>query len=66
VVKPHQDLGRSGPVCPLVPGALERRTLWLAPEQIADRGMSDVVELINGYQRLLLDAQPTAGDDTRY
>jgi hypothetical protein len=66
VVKPHQDLGRSGPVCPFVPGALERRTLWLAPEQIADRGVPDVVELINGYQRLLLDAQPTAGDDTSY
>jgi Domain of unknown function (DUF6875) len=35
VVKPHQDLGRAGPVCPFVPGALERKTLWLAPEQIA-------------------------------
>ncbi len=66
VVKPHQDLGRSGPVCPFVPGSLERRTLWLAPEQIADRGVPDVVELINGYQRLFLDAQPTAGDDTSY
>jgi hypothetical protein len=63
VVKPHQDLGRAGPVCPFVPGALERKTLWLAPEQIADRDVPDVVELINGYQRLFLDAQPTDGDD---
>jgi hypothetical protein len=31
VVTPHKDLGRAGPVCPFVPGALERRTLWLAP-----------------------------------
>ena len=30
VVKPHKDLGRAGPVCPFVPGALERKTLWLA------------------------------------
>lgn len=37
VAKPNRDLGRSGSVCPFVPGALERRTLWLAPEQIADR-----------------------------
>lgn len=37
VAKPSRDLGRSGSVCPFVPGALERRTLWLAPEQIADR-----------------------------
>ena len=45
VVKPHKDLGRAGPVCPFVPGALERKTLWLAPEQIADRDVPDVVEL---------------------
>ena len=37
VARPHEDLGRAGPVCPFVPGALERKTLWLAPEQIADR-----------------------------
>ncbi len=66
VVKPHKDLGRAGPVCPFVPGALERKTLWLAPEQIADRDVPDVVELINGYQRLFLDAQPTDGDDANY
>ncbi len=66
VVKPHKDLGRAGPVCPFVPGALERKTLWLAPEQIADWDVPDVVELINSYQRLFLDAQPTDGDDASY
>ena len=66
VVRPHKDLGRAGPVCPFVPGSLERKTLWLAPEQIADRSVLDVVELIKGYQRLFLDAQPTDGDDRIY
>jgi hypothetical protein len=66
VVKPHKDLGRAGPVCPFVPGALERKTLWLAPERIADRDVPDVVELIGGYQRLFLDGQPTDGDDASY
>jgi hypothetical protein len=41
VVQPHKDLGRAGPVCPFVPEALERKTLWLAPEQIVDRDMPD-------------------------
>ena len=63
VVKPHKDLGRAGTVCPFVPGSLERKTLWLAPEQIADRGVPEVVELMNGYKRLFLDTQPTDGDD---
>ena len=66
VVKPHKDLGRAGPVCPFVPGALERRTLWLAPEQIADRDVPAVVELMDGYQTLFLDARPTDGDDAKY
>jgi uncharacterized protein DUF6875 len=66
VVRPHEDLGRAGPVCPFVPGALERKTLWLAPEQIADRSVSAVVELMNGYKSLFLDAQPTDGDDAKY
>jgi hypothetical protein len=63
VVKPHQDLGRPGTVCPFVPRSLERKTLWLAPEQIADRDVPDVVELMKGYQRLLLATPPTDGDD---
>src|ERR1700752_24282 len=66
VVKPHKDLGRAGTVCPFVPGSLERKTLWLAPEQIADRDVPEVAELMNGYKRLLLDTRPTDGDDVIY
>jgi len=67
VVRPHKDLiGRDGTVCPFVPGSLEREVLWLAPEQIAERSAPDVVELISGYQKLLLTAQPASGDDAYY
>ena len=44
--RPHKDLGRAGPVCPFVPGAWERQTLWLAPEEIADQSVQAVVQLI--------------------
>jgi hypothetical protein len=68
VTKPHPDLvGRAGPVCPFVPVALERRELWLAPEQTADRDVpAVVVELMKGYKSLLLDAQPTDDDEPNY
>jgi hypothetical protein len=66
VVKPHKDLGRAGTVCPFVHGSLERKTLWLAPEQIADRDVPEVVELMSGYKRLLLDTRPAVGDDVIY
>jgi hypothetical protein len=66
VVEPHKDLGRAGTVCPFVPGSLERKTLWLASEQIADRDVPEVVELMSGYKRLLLDTGPTDGADVIY
>jgi hypothetical protein len=66
VVKPHKDLGRAGTVCPFVPGSLERKVLWLAPEHIADRTNTDVVELVGRYKRVLQEARPTGGDDALY
>jgi hypothetical protein len=66
VVRPQKDLGRDGPVCPFVPGALERRTLWLAAEQIAKLDAPAVVELMNGYVSRFLDAEPRDGDDAKY
>jgi hypothetical protein len=66
VVNPHKDLGRPGTVCPVVPGSLERKVLWLAPEQIADWGGRDAIELVRGYKRLFLETEPTGGDDADY
>jgi len=66
VVRPHEELGRAGPVCPFVPRSLERRTLWLAPEQVADRDVAEVVDLVNDYKSLLLAAEPLTGDEADY
>jgi hypothetical protein len=66
VARPHKDLGRAGPVCPFVPGAMDRRTLWLAPEQIVGRSATDLVQRIDGYKQVLLRARPVEGDDTSY
>jgi hypothetical protein len=61
VARPNKDLGRPGPVCPFVGGASEGQTLWLTPEQIANQSVPDVVQLMNGYKKLLLRAQPYGG-----
>jgi hypothetical protein len=63
VARPNKDLGRAGPVCPFVPGALDQKALWLAPEQIANQSVLDVVQLVNGYKSLLQRARPHAGND---
>ena len=49
-----------------MPRACELKTLWLAPERIADRSVPDIVQLISVYQKLFLAAQPVNGDDATY
>ena len=66
VACPHKDLGREGAVCPFVPESLERKTLWLASEHIADLSVPDVVRLITGYKTQFLHAQPIDGDGANY
>lgn len=66
VVQPHADLGRSGTVCPFVPGSLQRRSLHFAPERVAGLDAQQVVDLFRDYQRLFLATPPTDGDDAPY
>jgi hypothetical protein len=66
IVRPNDDLGRSGPVCPFAPVSLDRKTLWLAPEHVSGRSVTDVVDLISGYQRLFVGVRPTDADDAIY
>lgn len=66
VATPNEHLGRTGAVCPFVPGALERKTLWLAPEQLTNRSVRDFVQLVSDYKQLLLRAQPVNGDEVTY
>jgi hypothetical protein len=66
VARPHDDLGRAGSVCPFVPGALGRKTLWLVPARIADKSASDVVGLVKGYKTLFMHTQPIEGDEADY
>ena len=66
VARQHRDIGRDGPVCPFVPVAWEHKTLWLAAERSAGRSAPDVIQLIAGYKRMLLAAEPVDGDDANY
>jgi hypothetical protein len=66
IVRPNDDLGRSGPVCPFVSVSLERKTLWLAPEHVGGRSVADLVDLVSGYQQLFLGAEPTDAHDAIY
>jgi hypothetical protein len=66
VATPNEDLGRSGPVCPFVPGARARQTLWLVAEHTKERSMADVVQVVDRHKQQLLRASPVDGDDADY
>lgn len=64
LARPHPDLGRSGPVCPFVPGAIAQDTIWLA--HVAEgRGSRDaIVDIVRGYRDLFLELEPKTGDSS--
>jgi hypothetical protein len=66
VASPNKDIGRAGPVCPFVPGGLERRTIWLAPERVSNQSVAEVIRLLDHYKRVLLRAEPVDGEDADY
>jgi hypothetical protein len=49
---PHPDLGRRGPVCPWVRGALARGTFWLALHEGAGIDQAGAIEVMNRYRDL--------------
>ncbi len=66
IIHPSKELGRAGPVCPFTVVALERKTLWLAPERSEGRSTESLVKLIENYKRLLLDSPPLDGSDAEH
>jgi|GEM_PF-382512 len=60
--RPNRDLGRPGPVCPFVPGAVAQDTVWLT---LAEYGPSDraaIVEAVDRYRNRFLELEPKQGD----
>ncbi len=45
---------------------METKTVWLAPEQIADRSFADILRLVSDYKSLFLETPPRDGEGGRY
>jgi hypothetical protein len=61
IVKPHADLGRSGPVCPFLPRALREDTVLF--QTVHTEGMSpeSVDSMVKQYASIFLTREPTKG-----
>lgn len=58
--RPHPDLGRPGPVCPFVPGAIAQDTIWLGSVAATDR--REIAAIVSNYRDLFLELEPKTGD----
>jgi hypothetical protein len=66
IITPNNELGRSGPICPFTPVALQHDALWLALEHTTGRSLSEMIERLKGYNQLLLLNAPTQGEIADY
>lgn len=66
IIQPNPELGRSGPICPFTPVALEYDALWLALEHTRGPTMPEMVRCIEAYSRRLLANAPADGDIAEY
>ena len=62
LARPHPELGRSGPVCPFVPGAIAQDTIWLGVVDHRTEDRAAIKEAIGRYRDLFLNLEPKDGD----
>lgn len=63
LAKPHPELGRSGPVCPFVPRALELNTIWLTVIRTEIPDEDQIKEIVGCYRDIFLELEPQDGGD---
>ncbi|MBE9179856.1 hypothetical protein IQ268_14895 [Oculatella sp. LEGE 06141] len=62
LAKPHPELGRSGPVCPFVPRALQLNTIRLEVIRAKDLEQQQIEEIVKRYRDVFIELEPKQGD----
>lgn len=66
LARPHAQLGRSGPVCPFVPRALQLTTIWMAIARPQQPNPVEIKTMIAAYRDVFQQLEPTTGEDSLY
>ncbi|HEX6967969.1 MAG TPA: hypothetical protein VF174_04010 [Micromonosporaceae bacterium] len=64
--RPHPDLGRKGPVCPFVQGALDRQTFYLGVLRGTEFQPGDLDERLMTYRNWFRELTPTDGPAAQF
>ncbi len=63
--KPHQDLGRRGVICPMVPVAIKKDTLYISFYQ-CNGDIERIKSIVMAEKARFEQLSPTTGSDTKY
>lgn len=63
---PHAELGRSGPVCPFVPGALQKQLLFAVVHEDDDLDVSAIKAILLREMKRFIDLAPTSGNEAQF
>ncbi len=62
LAKPHAELGRSGPVCPFLPRALQLNTIRFAVIRAKNLEQSQIEDIVRNYRDDFLALEPSEGE----
>ncbi|MGW6574929.1 DUF6875 domain-containing protein [Streptomyces sp. NPDC054945] len=66
VAKPNPNLGRSGVVCPFIPGSLQAKTIWFALPDAHFYIPQDVMGVLNHYRDVFEQISPVIRPDAYF
>lgn len=61
LANPHPELGRSGPVCPFAPAALNFDTVWLTEVTDTEVDLNTIGQILGTYREIFLQLEPKHG-----
>ncbi|MEO7936385.1 MAG: YbaK/EbsC family protein [Dokdonella sp.] len=64
--RPHAELGRSGPMCPFVPGALQKRLLFVAVYERNDLDLTAIKQILLDEMERFIALEPTSGNEAQF
>lgn len=63
---PHPELGRNGPVCPFVPGALTKKLLFTAVYEDADLDVAAIKAILLREMERFIALEPVSGNEAQF
>jgi len=64
--RPHPELGRNGPMCPFVQGALQKELLFVASYDRSDLDVAAIKEILLAEMERFIELPPTSGNEAQF